>query len=77
MDASEMRQVSGEVQFVCHNCESCCLLEVELRACHEITCGQEILKLFANLGLAIHELFEVQWVANGVDVELWVLQVFD
>ena len=72
-----MRQVSREVKLVSHNCESCCLLEVKLRACHEITCGQEILKLFANLGLAIHQFLEVQWVANGVDVELWILQVFD
>ena len=77
MNTSEMRQVTGKVQLVSDDSESCCLLQIELRACHQVSRCKEVLHFLPNRHLCVHKLFEVNGVANGIDVKLRVLKILD
>ena len=73
MDTSKVRQIASKVQLVSYYCETCSLLQIELRPRHKISRREEVLHPFADRSLCINELFEVDWVADGGHVKLGIL----
>ena len=48
VNTAEVRQVTREVELVSDDCEASGLLQIELRARHQIPCSEEIFHSFAN-----------------------------
>ena len=73
MDTSKVRQIASKVQLVSYYCETCSLLQIELRPRHKISRREEVLHPFADRCLRINKLFEIHWIPDGSHVKLGVL----